>query len=83
MNDSLPDSPVELLTRCPGCWPELDPITYLASACNAHEPSRDGVDDALSTAHGYLSSGTEAGGDDNRAWCELFHRKARLLRGPA
>jgi hypothetical protein len=84
VSDTLPDTPVVLVTRCPGCWPELDPLEYLASACNAHEPSREGVDDALSTAAGgYLSGGTEAGGDDNRAWCALFHRKSHLLRGSA
>jgi hypothetical protein len=36
---------------------------------------RDGLDDAVVSAAAYLSGSAEAGGDDNRRWCEILHRR--------
>jgi hypothetical protein len=33
------------------------------------------VDDTAVAAAAYLSGSAEAGGEDNRAWCALFHRR--------
>jgi hypothetical protein len=34
------------------------------------------MDDTSVSAEAHLSGSTEAGGDANRLWCELFHRTA-------
>lgn len=82
MTDWLPDSPVVLPNVCPTCMPNLDPREYQTRWCNDHEPTREGRDDERVDTSGYVSSGIEAGGEDNRRWCELIHRK-RLLTGGA
>ena len=46
--------------------------------CDAHSPCRAGSDDVLATARGTAYGSAEAGGDDNRRWCELIHRDGRL-----
>jgi hypothetical protein len=33
----------------------------------------DGGDDEVVTASAYLSGSAEAGGDDNRRWCDILH----------
>jgi hypothetical protein len=62
---------------CPGCEPTADPIGEVLDVrwCDVHAPGRDGLEDGrahFETAH---ASGTEAGGEDNRRWCELVHRR--------
>ena len=41
--------------------------------CESHSPTRDGADDEVVTASAYLSGSAEAGGDDNRRWCDILH----------
>jgi hypothetical protein len=35
------------------------------------------MDDDVVVASAWISGSSEAGGEDNRRWCELFHRSAR------
>jgi hypothetical protein len=81
MSDWLPDSPIVLPTQCPECSPELDPRGYSARRCTEHEVSTRGADDARVESHAYMNSAIEAGGDDNRAFCDWLHRRKTLLRG--
>jgi hypothetical protein len=37
---------------------------------------REGLDDALAGAEVSVAGGSEAGGEDNRRWCEIFHRRS-------
>ena len=48
--------------------------------CESHSPVRDGADDEVVTASAYLSGSAEAGGDDNRRWCDILHgrRESRV-----
>jgi hypothetical protein len=43
--------------------------------CDAHLPARGGLDDVLATARGITYGSAEAGGEDNRRWCQLIHRE--------
>jgi hypothetical protein len=63
---------------CPGCEPDADAVREILEVrwCDTHLPARDGPDDARVMPEGFLSPGSEAGGDDNRRWCELLHRGA-------
>jgi hypothetical protein len=83
MSDFLHDTPVVTRLYCPICEPDTDPTQGLLEMryCDPHAPVRDGTVDGQVQALSYMSGSGEAGGDDNRAWCELFHRKARLLTG--
>lgn len=83
MSDHLQDTPVIIPPICPTCDPERDATTYDVRWCQAHEPQRGGVDDQSVRTEAYLSGNSEAGGYDNARWCELLHRKARLLTGGA
>ena len=78
MSDYLPDSPVVARAFCPGCEQEpFDAKEVLDIRwCDTHAPSRDGLDDAAVGLQGYMSGSAEAGGDDNKRWCDLFHRSA-------
>ena len=41
--------------------------------CESHSPALDGGDDEVVTSSAYLSGSAEAGGDDNRRWCDILH----------
>lgn len=80
MTDAWPqDSPVVARLYCPTCEPETDPINEIVDVmwCGNHHPDRSGDVDHVVSAHNYLSGGTEAGGEDNRLWCDFLHRKNR------
>jgi len=64
---------------CPRCEPEADPIGEVLNVawCEAHAPTRDGLDDHAVTHAGPASLTIEAGGGDNRHWCDLLHREGR------
>jgi hypothetical protein len=76
VSEYLPDSPVVARAWCPGCEPLADPTLQILDLryCDQHVPGRDGMDDTSVTTDAHLSGSTEAGGDANRLWCELFHR---------
>jgi hypothetical protein len=45
--------------------------------CSAHTPASGGLDDEAVAMESYPAGSGEAGGEDNRRWCALFHRQAR------
>lgn len=61
---------------CPGCVPETDftrDASITPSWCSVHAPTYEGADDAL--AGGTAPTGfAEAGGADNKAFCDFLHR---------
>jgi hypothetical protein len=77
MSDFIPDTPTVARGYCPGCEPEADPSREILDVrwCESHTPMHEGLDDAVVSTAAYLSGSVEAGGDDNRRWCELFHRR--------
>lgn len=79
MTDFLTDTPSVARSYCPGCEPDADPCREILDVrwCDAHTPARDGLDDGSVTAEAYLSGSAEAGGSDNRVWCEVIHRRRR------
>jgi hypothetical protein len=79
-----PDPLFVVRAYCPGCEPFADVLRELLEVrwCEAHMPPRDGPDDALVRSAAALSGSGEAGGEDNRIWCELVHRRPpRPARG--
>ena len=79
MTDYLADTPAVARLYCPGCEPDADPTGEILDVhwCELHSPVRGGADDGVVSAAACLSGSAEAGGDDNRRWCELFHRRVR------
>lgn len=78
MSDFLAETPPATVPWCPTCEPERDPTKELLETryCRLHEPPRAGVDDD-GVAQGWVSGSLDCTGEDNRRWCELFHRGAR------
>jgi hypothetical protein len=81
VTDHLPDTPCVARGYCPGCEPDADPSLEILDVrwCESHTPARDGTDDEVVTTStsAYLSASAEAGGDDNRRWCAIFHGRRR------
>ena len=77
MSEYLSDSPVVARGWCPGCEPLADPTLDILDVryCEQHTPVREGDADRSVTAESCASGSTEAGGESNRLWCELFHRR--------
>lgn len=77
----MPDSPMVGRLYCPDCDPDADPSTEILDVlwCETHRPASGGADDAIVSASGYLSGSSEAGGEDNRQWCQMFHRERTTL----
>jgi hypothetical protein len=75
MTDFLPDTPAVARPYCPDCEPDTDPCREILDVrwCAAHTPVWNGAEDGAVRAEAFLSGSTEAGGDDNRRWCELVH----------
>src|SRR5262245_66060535 len=85
VTDFPAEKPPVARAYCPGCEPGADPMLEILDVhwCDAHSPCRAGPDDVLATARGTANGSAEAGGDDNRRWCELIHRDARLRASDA
>lgn len=67
---------------CPECESQIVPNPNdrrPAVYCRRHMPTMTGHDDGAANLESYPSGSTEAGGDDNRAFCDFFHRR-RLRR---
>ena len=82
MSEILPDSAYLAHQWCPTCEPHRDPVAEILETryCEGHMPPRTGADD-WDISQGYVSGSGEAGGEDNKAFCDLIHRKKTLLRG--
>jgi hypothetical protein len=79
MGEYIADTVSVARAYCPGCEPEADPLSEILDVhwCELHLPHREGLDDTRIEAAAYLSGSAEAGGDDNRRWCETLHGRAR------
>lgn len=77
MTDFLADSTTAARSYCPKCEPNTDPTREILDPkwCATHTPSWAGLDDARVTTEAILSGNAEAGGPDNRRWCEVLHRE--------
>lgn len=87
MTDWVRDSPIVTRPFCPVCEADIEQDTSMCEIrfCHMHQPSSSGADDDVipaSMRETYPAGSSEAGGLDNRAWCELLHRK-RFLRTPS
>lgn len=78
MSDILPDTPALARPYCPKCEPDADPTAAILDVrwCDSHTPDRVGLDDEAVTPGIFPSGSAEAGGDDNRRWCEIVHGRA-------
>jgi hypothetical protein len=77
VTDFLPEKPSVARPYCPGCEPNADVLREILDVrwCQTHAPGRDGFDDYLLTEQSTAYGGVEAGGEDNRRWCEVIHRR--------
>jgi hypothetical protein len=84
VSEYLATSPVVARAWCPGCEPLADPLAELLEVryCDDHIPGRAGSADAAIPADAVMPGSAEAGGESNRAWCDLFHRQLRRSRPP-
>ena len=73
----MAETPCVARAYCPGCEPDADPIGQILVVrwCMAHEPARDGADDAVASLSPSGTVTIEAGGTDNQHWCALLHRE--------
>jgi hypothetical protein len=64
---------------CPRCDLAADPTREVLDVrwCDAHAPIRDGLEDGRVSFESSVILNNEAGGADNRRWCDLIHRRAR------
>jgi hypothetical protein len=74
VTDGLADTPMVARLYCPVCEPNADPSVDILDVlyCEYHLPPRGGVDDASVVPGSYLSGHGEAGGEENRRWCDLL-----------
>lgn len=84
--DYIPDTPMLGKPVCLQCYPDTDTIKEIIDnrPCSQHASVLGNADAAAMSAGvglAYLSGSGEADSEDNRRWCDLFHRKSRLLKG--
>jgi hypothetical protein len=79
MTEPIRDTPSVARPYCPACEPDTDPGSEILDVrwCSAHTPVSGGLDDEVVAMESYPAGSGEAGGEDNRRWCALFHRQAR------
>lgn len=73
----------ETRSYCPGCEPDVDPLTGLVNVCycGEHFPGVAGVEDRTASPLDPFQTPTalyalpDAGGEHNRVWCNMIHRK--------
>ena len=77
MSHSMQDTPSVARVYCPGCEPEADPTAEILDLRWCEPAFASARRRRRHRRHcGRVPSGSaEAGGDDNRAWCALFHRR--------
>jgi hypothetical protein len=75
MNDIPAETPRVARAYCPACEPDADTLHEILEVqwCNVHMPLRAGVDDARVMSDAMLTGSAEAGGDENRRWCDVIH----------
>jgi hypothetical protein len=79
LTEPIRDTPSVARPYCPACEPDTDPSLEILDVrwCSAHTPASSGLDDEAVAMESYPAGSGEAGGEDNRRWCALFHRQAR------
>lgn len=72
----MSDTATVVRAYCPACE-DADPTreTLVVRWCDAHLPALGGADDAVTRFDGERAANQEAGGDANRRWCDLLHRR--------
>lgn len=84
LSDIPPETPRIARAYCPACEPDADALLEILEVqwCALHMPLREGVDDARVMSDAMLTGSAEAGGDENRRWCDVIHGDpARRGRG--
>ena len=81
VTDSLRGMQPASRSSCPGCEPGADPLgeTLELRWCEVHAPSRAGLDDGRVHFDAQRTWSEEAGGEENRRWCDLLHRPVRYV----
>lgn len=74
MSNDIQETPIAVPSLCPTCNPDTDTRTYSPHYCAEHAMSSQGTHDRLVDQSQYLSGSGEAYGEDNRRWCDFFHR---------
>ncbi len=84
MTEYLRENTAVARSYCPACEPEADPSREILDVhwCVAHAPAWSGADDDLVTVGSLPSGSSEAGGEDNRRWCEILHRELPRAKAP-
>lgn len=79
MPEPIRDSPSVARPYCPRCEENVDHEGEILDVrwCSAHTPVSTGIDDNAVAMDSYPAGSGEAGGEDNRRWCALFHRQTR------
>ena len=75
MSDMPAETPRIARAYCPACEPDADTLLEILEVqwCNVHMPMREGLDDARVMSDAMLTGSAEAGGDENRRWCDVIH----------
>jgi hypothetical protein len=75
LSDIPAETPRVARAFCPTCEPDADTLQEILEVqwCNVHMPLREGVDDARVMSDAMLTGSAEAGGDENRRWCDVIH----------
>jgi hypothetical protein len=75
LSDIPPETPRIARAYCPACEPDADALLEILEVqwCALHMPLREGVDDARVMSDAMLTGSAEAGGDENRRWCDVIH----------
>jgi hypothetical protein len=75
LSDIPAETPRIARAYCPACEPDADTLLEILEVqwCALHMPLREGVDDARVMSDAMLTGSAEAGGDENRRWCDVIH----------
>lgn len=75
LSDIPAETPRVARAYCPACEPDADDFQEILEVqwCSVHMPMREGVDDARVMSDAMLTGSAEAGGDENRRWCDVIH----------
>ena len=84
VSDMPAETPRIARAFCPACEPDADTLLEILEVqwCNVHMPMREGVDDARVMSDAMLTGSAEAGGDENRRWCDIIHADSHRRRRP-
>jgi hypothetical protein len=76
VSDHIAETPNLARTYCPDCEPEADPSVEILETryCSTHGTTIGGSEDEHVNSSTYMSGSSEAGGLDNKIWCDLVHR---------